>query len=367
MTSTSTSPGTNAPLPPQTAPGSLAEVTTLGVGGVLAEYRGCRSTTELIDAVQGTDASGRPLLVLGGGSNLLAADEPFDGVVVRDERRGIDARLEDGHVILTVPAGQPWDEVVATAVAEGWSGIEALSGIPGSVGATPVQNVGAYGQEIAEVLSSVRAWDREQSRVRRLGNADLRFGYRTSALKESMRSGRWHPTPRQVVLDVELRLPVDRVSGPVRYLELAARLGVAPGERAPAADVRAAVLDLRRGKGMVLDPHDPDSASAGSFFTNPVLDAEAAARLPAEAPRFDAGQGRIKTSAAWLIARSGFAPGYGLPGRAALSTKHVLALTNRGGASAADLVELARTVRAGVREHFGIELVPEPVLIGLEL
>lgn len=349
-------------------PATLAQITTFGVGGSIARYEGCGTATELIDVVQAADSAGDALLFLGGGSNLLASDAPFDGIVVRDQRRDPETRADGDVVSVTVPAGHPWDDLAATAVAQGWSGIEALSGIPGSVGATPVQNVGAYGQEVAETIASVRVWDRELQRVRHLGPGDLRFGYRTSALKESMLSGSWGPTPAYVVLEVTFRFRLSQDSGPVRYAELANRLGVSIGARAPAARVREAVMELRRGKGMVLDPADPDTASAGSFFTNPLLAAERAAQLlPADAPRFDAGSGLVKTSAAWLISRAGFARGHGLPGPAALSTKHVLAITNRGTATATDLVNLAREVRDGVRDRFGVELVPEPVLLGVRL
>ncbi len=346
---------------------SLAELTTLRVGGPVHTFVAAHSEEQIIAAVRSADADGRPLLMLGGGSNVLAADEGFDGVVVQDQRRGIHAddvgACQGANV--TVPAGQDWDDFVAHAVTEGWRGVEALSGIPGSTGATPMQNVGAYGQEVSEVIAAVRTFDRATDRIRTLARTDLGFGYRNSVLKESLYAtgSPWFPTPRYVVLDVQFQMPVADLSAPIRYAELARALDVELGERAPSARVREAVLALRGGKGMVLDPADHDTWSAGSFFTNPVLDADEAARLPADAPRFPAPAGRVKTSAAWLIARAGFDKGYGLPGPAALSTKHTLALTNRGGARAADLLELARTVRAGVRERFGVELVPEPVLL----
>jgi UDP-N-acetylmuramate dehydrogenase len=263
--------------------------------------------------------------------------------------------------------------VVAHAAAHRLKGIEALSGIPGSTGATPVQNVGAYGQEVAQTIATVRVWDRQRSRVRTLPLVDLQFGYRTSLLKRSMRAlpddadpgAPWFPTPRYVVLDVTFQLRVADLSEPIAYGELARELGVAVGERAPLPDVRAAVLALRGRKGMVLDAGDPDTRSAGSFFTNPVLPADA--ELPEDAPCYPAGDGLVKTSAAWLIEQAGFGKGYGLPGPAALSTKHTLALTNRGGANAGDLLALARTVRDGVALRFGIALEPEPVLVGTAL
>ena len=356
-----------------TVTATLAQLTTLRVGGPVRSLVDATSEEELVATISAADADGVPLLVLGGGSNVLAADAGFDGVVVRDARRGISVESADtcGGAAIRVPAGQVWDDVVVRAVAEGWRGIEALAGIPGSTGATPVQNVGAYGQEVAEVISSVRTWDRAESRVRTLARSELGFGYRSSVLKASLvddGTGRaWQPTPRYVVLEVSFQLVLADTSTPVRYPELAAALDVSLGERAPAAEVREAVLALRAAKGMVLQEHDHDTWSAGSFFTNPVLPAAEADRLPAEAPRFEAGAGRVKTSAAWLIAHSGFSKGYGMPGPAALSGKHVLALTNRGGAEAAELVALAREVREGVREAFGIELVPEPVLVGVQL
>jgi UDP-N-acetylmuramate dehydrogenase len=264
-----------------------------------------------------------------------------------------------------VAAGEPWDDVVRRAVEEGWVGIEMLSGIPGSTGATPVQNVGAYGQEVAQTISSVRTWDRQDERVRTFAVGECGFGYRTSMFKT---------TRRYVVLDATFQLPFGDLCTPIRYADVAAALGVSLGDRVPLADAREAVLAQRRARGMVLDPSDHDTWSAGSFFTNPVLSAGAFARLSARAglagvgpPPSYPGEAGVKTSAAWLIERAGFAKGYGLPGPAALSTKHTLALTNRGGASAADLLVLARAVRDGVRDRFGVTLEPEPSLVGLTL
>ena len=372
-------------------PATLAALTTLRVGGPVRELVDAASESEIVEAVRTADEAGTPVLVLGGGSNLLISDEGFDGVVVRDTRRGIDGVADSScaGANVVVPAGQPWDEVVATAVAEGWMGVEALSGIPGSTGATPVQNVGAYGQEVAETLSSVRVYDRLERRARMLAVGELGLGYRTSVLKRSLSDadaggGRtWGPTGRYVVLEVTFQLRLATLSAPVRYAELARRLDVAVGGRVPAAEVREAVLELRRGKGMVLDDADHDTWSAGSFFTNPVLTtAEADAMLPEDAPRFPVTdhtriaqigaaapvvEGLVKSSAAWLISRAGFDKGFGAPGPATLSTKHSLALTNRGSATAADLLALARTVRDGVRDAFGVTLVPEPVLVGVSL
>ena len=355
---------------------SLAGLTTLRVGGAASRYVETTTEAELIEAVRSADADGEPLLVVGGGSNLLVSDDGFNGVVVRDVRSGIevpDASACAGAT-LTVPAGTPWDEVVRYAVEQELTGIETLSGIPGSTGATPVQNVGAYGQEVSQSISIVRVWDRARGKVRTLPLVTLAFGYRTSLLKRSMHGtdpadprAPWSPTPRYVVLDVTFQLRPGTMSRPVVYAELARTLGIAVGERAPLAQVRETVLALRARKGMVLDAADHDTWSAGSFFTNPILASAAADALPADAPRFPAGDDAVKTSAAWLIDRAGFARGFGAPGPATLSTKHTLALTNRGGATAADLLSVARQVRAGVAERFGVTLEPEPVLVGVSL
>ncbi|PKQ26730.1 MAG: UDP-N-acetylenolpyruvoylglucosamine reductase [Actinobacteria bacterium HGW-Actinobacteria-4] len=358
----------------------LSTLTTLRVGGPPAQQREATSEAELVTAVQEADATGTPLLMLGGGSNVVIADAGFDGMVLRDARSELSVQDDGacGGASITVSAGMRWDDVVARAVAEGWVGIEALSGIPGSMGATPVQNVGAYGAEVSQVIASVRTWDRHEGRVRTLARVDCEFGYRDSLLKRSMRGAApdgtvWHPTPRYVVLDVTMQMRFGTLSEPIAYAQLAAALGVDMGAKAPLVEVRKAVIELRRSKGMVLDVNDADTWSAGSFFTNPILTAQAAAALPEDAPRYPAGDGfapgSIKTSAAWLIESAGFGRGFSLAAdaRASLSSKHTLAITNRGEASAADLVELARAVRDGVREAYGITLVPEPVLIGVEL
>jgi len=353
----------------------LRDHTTLRVGGPARRWVEARTTDELVDAVRAADAAGEPLLVLSGGSNVLVADEGFAGTVVHVATKGVEAEgsfceydidsegagddpAACGGYLVTVAAGEPWDDFVAWAVAGELVGIEALSGIPGAVGSTPIQNVGAYGQEVAQTIWSVRTWDRVANAYRTFANADCRFAYRHSRFKAE--------PGRHVVLTVTFQLLQGPMSAPVRYGELARRLGVEPGGRAPLGAVREAVLALRRGKGMVLDPADPDTGSAGSFFTNPILDADAAAALPPDAPRYPTGDGRVKSSAAWLIEHAGFGRGYGTP-PATLSTKHTLALTNRGGATASDLVALARTVRDGVRTRFGVTLVPEPVLVGVAL
>lgn len=343
---------------------TLAEMTTLRVGGPARRVVDTQHVDDFVAAIRHADDAGEPLLVLGGGSNVLVADRGFDGVVVRDQRRDIVADDRGDHVLVTAAAGVVWDDLVATAVTNGWAGVSSLSGIPGSVGATPVQNVGAYGSELADVVVSLSAWDREEHRLCTMVPSDLEFGYRTSVLKQTMMG----VTPRWVVVDVTLRLEVSDQSDPVRYAQLADTLDVEVGTRAPIDQVRATVLSLRRSKGMVLDPADHDTWSAGSFFTNPVLGPSEAARLPADAPRHLQPDGvAVKTSAAWLIHQSGFAPGHGLPGPASLSTRHTLAITNRGDATAADLVALARQLRDGVQQRFGITLVNEPMLIGTSL
>jgi UDP-N-acetylmuramate dehydrogenase len=335
---------------------ALAAYTTSRVGGPAAELVTARTEAELIEAVRSADDAGIPLLLLGGGSNLLVGDDGFEGRVVLIRTEGVSADADAcGGAVVRVAAGESWDALVARAVDNGWIGVEALSGIPGQVGATPIQNVGAYGQEVAETIASVRCWDRRAGAVTTLFNVDLRFGYRTSLLKAE--PGRF------VVLEVVWQFRLGDLGTPVGYAELAGRLGVAIGERAPAADVRAAVLGLRQAKGMVLDETDHDTWSTGSFFTNPVVDP---AEVPQGAPSWPQDGGQVKTSAAWLIEHAGFAKGYGA-GAATLSTKHTLALTNRGSARTEDLLALAREVRDGVRERFGITLVNEPHLIGCAL
>ena len=372
------------------APVLLADRTTLLLGGPAGRYVETTTEAHLVAAVRDADAAGEPLLVLGGGSNLVVSDAGFPGVVVHDARTGVVVEDADscGGASIRVPAGTPWVDVVDRAVAEGWVGVEALAGIPGSTGATPVQNVGAYGQDVSGVVSTVRVWDRERQRVRTFALVDLEFGYRTSVLKRSLRGpdggpSSFAPTPRYVVLDVGFQLRLGTASAPIAYPELARRLGVQVGATAPLAEVRAAVLALRAGKGMVWDETDPDTWSAGSFFTNPVLPAAEADALPDGAPRYAVRSARperttgpslgavdeslVKTSAAWLIEHAGFERGHGLPGPVSISTKHSLALTHRGGGTTAELLALAREVRDGVRDRFGIVLVNEPVLVGCEL
>lgn len=335
----------------------LDQLTTLRVGGPARDCFAPPTEAELVAELTTFDAVKEPVLLVGGGSNLVVADAGFDGTVVRLATRGVHHQRTGDVVQVTADAGEPWDDLVADCVAEGLSGIEALSGIPGLVGATPVQNVGAYGQEIAQTLVSVRVLDRERSDILELTAADCGFGYRTSRFKGS---------ERFLVLAVTLALSTLPAASAVTYPEVARALGVAPGASAPPATVRAAVLDLRRAKGMVLDPTDPDTASAGSFFTNPLLSQDQVAALPAEAPTYPQPDGTVKVSAAWLIEHAGFSRGYSI-GAAGLSTKHTLAITNRGGATTEELLVLARTIRDGVRATYGVELVPEPRLVGCSL
>lgn len=325
----------------------LGDLTTLGVGGPIERLVEVEDAAELIDAVREADEADRPLLVLGGGSNVVAPDEGWPGDVVAVRTRGI----ERSGTALTVQAGEDWDRLVAHTVADGLAGIEALSGIPGSTGATPVQNVGAYGQEVAQTITAVRVYDRAEKSERTLAPSECGFAYRDSRLKQ-------HPG-RYVVLDVTFELHASESSRPVGYAELARRLDVEVGDVASLADVRAAVLELRRGKGMVLDPADPDSRSAGSFFTNPVVPAE---RAVEGCPQWPAGDGMVKLSAAWLVEHAGFGKGT-RAGNVGTSSRHSLALTTEPGATAAELLAFADRITAAVRERFGVVLVPEPTAV----
>jgi len=349
----------------------LADLTTMRVGGPAARLVVAETTDELVDAIREVDDADEPLLVLSGGSNVVIGDAGFPGTVVQVATKGVAVESDDscGGANVRVAAGEEWDGFVAQAVAQGWSGIEALSGIPGLAGATPVQNVGAYGQEVAQTIASVRVWDRREQRVHTVANTECRFSYRHSTFKGS---------DRYVVLDVLFQLRVADLSQPVAYADLARGLGVEPGARVPLADAREAVLAQRRKRGMVLDPADHDTWSCGSFFTNPILSARAYEALAGRAsnllgpdgpppPKFVDPDGYVKTSAAWLIEHAGFGKGFGMPGPAALSTKHTLALTNRGGATASDIAALARQVRDGVQDAFGVALVNEPVFVGHDL
>jgi UDP-N-acetylmuramate dehydrogenase len=335
----------------------LAALTTIGVGGPATDLAAVHSTQELVSVVRAADSARRPLLFLGSGSNVVVADQGFPGLVILIRTQGV---ARDGDR-LRVAAGESWDALVAYAVDRQLAGIECLAGIPGLVGATPIQNVGAYGQEVSDVIARVTTYDRHAGELRELTPDECGFGYRTSRFKGE--AGRW------VVTEVEFALRPGDESRP-RYGELTRSLGLEAGQTAPVGRVREAVLALRRSKGMVLDPSDPDTASCGSFFTNPVLDASSYAELSERAggtvPAYPESGGRFKIPAAWLIDRAGFSKGYG-SGAARLSTKHVLAVTNRGDAKAVDVLALAREVRDGVRDRLGVTLVNEPVLVGVEL
>ena len=372
----------------------LASLTTMQVGGAAQRMVAPATRDDLIATTREVWSDGDEWLLLGGGSNTIASDDGFAGTVIRIVTRGIE-RLDApaGTVRLRVQAGEPWDALVAHAVRNGWSGIEALSGIPGSTGAAPVQNIGAYGQELESSLLGVEFLDEATHEVRRLSRAELGLGYRTSVLKRGMRG---------VVLSVDLELADGNAPGgigaplsaPVAYAQLADALGVALGSRVPVAELRRAVLALRSSKGMVLDPDDQDSVSAGSFFTNPIVSENFARSLPSNAPRWPVtpaepdvvlglnsggvhpldipqlagGPYDVKLSAAWLIEQSGIRRGFSLPGsRAAISSKHTLALTNRGGATASEIVQLASYVQLRVQAEFGVVLQPEPILVGVVL
>ncbi|WP_408635627.1 UDP-N-acetylmuramate dehydrogenase [Phytohabitans suffuscus] len=338
-------------------PDSLSAYTTLGLGGRAQRVLIATSADELVQSPANS-------FILAGGSNVVVGDGGYPGTVVLVRNRGVKVREAEAETVtVTVEAGESWDGVVAQAVESGWSGIECLSGIPGSAGATPIQNVGAYGQEVAETITAVRVLDRTTGERLVMGPEECGFAYRASVFKHN---DRW------LVLSVDFRLARSPESAPVRYGELARALGVEIGDRVPLADARAAVLALRAGKGMVLDPADPDTRSVGSFFTNPVLEAaaysafrERAAEL-GEPPSWPGSGGVVKVSAAWLIDRAGFTKGYG-SGTVGISTKHTLALTHRGGGSTAELLDLAREIRDGVKDRFGVTLHPEPVLVNCEL
>ncbi|MET9526246.1 UDP-N-acetylmuramate dehydrogenase [Streptomyces coeruleorubidus] len=343
----------------------LAPLTTFRLGGPATRLVTATTDDEVIAVVREADEAGTPLLLIGGGSNLVIGDKGFEGTALVIATKGYSL---DG-TSLELAAGEVWTDAVSRTVEAGLAGIECLAGIPGSAGATPIQNVGAYGQEVSSTITEVFAYDRRTGETVTLANEDCAFSYRHSRFKSD--------PERYVVLRVRFSLEdADGLSAPLRYAETARALGVGPGDRVPLASARDTVLKLRAGKGMVLDPEDHDTWSAGSFFTNPILtDADFAtfrARVRdrlgdgVEPPAYPAGEGRTKTSAAWLIDKAGFTKGYG-DGPARISTKHTLALTNRGSATTEDLLALAREVVAGVHDAFGITLVNEPVTVGVSL
>jgi UDP-N-acetylmuramate dehydrogenase len=334
----------------------LADLTTLGVGGPIERLVEVTARDELVAAVREADDAGRPLLVLGGGSNIVAPDSGWPGDVVLVRTRGVARRDAADTVELEVEAGEPWDDLVAFTVERGLAGMEALSGIPGSTGATPVQNVGAYGQEVAALISAVQVYDRAAGVERAFEPAELGFAYRDSRLKQQPGA--------YVVLGVTFALRKSARSSAVSYAELAKKLGVELGDTAPLAEVRAAVLELRRSKGMVWDPTDPDSRSAGSFFTNPIVPVAAAVE---GCPSWPAGIGadgaaQVKLSAAWLVQHAGYGRGTRV-GKVGTSSRHSLALTTEPGATATELMAFAEQVVGAVRETYGVTLVPEPTAV----
>lgn len=338
----------------------VAPMTTLRLGPVASRVLTCHTTVEVVDVLRELPA-GDPrerTLILGGGSNVVIADDLADLTVVRLANTEITV-YDD---VVRAEAGASWEDVVVTSLAHGLGGLECLAGIPGSAGATPVQNVGAYGVEVSDVIRRVRLLDRRSGEVRWVEPDALRFGYRTSVLKSSADA---------VVLEVEFALDAENRSAPLRYGELAKVLGVEPGTRAVPTQVRDAVLALRASKGMVLADGDADTWSVGSFFTNPVVSPAEFARLCAQVdgpvPNYPAPDG-VKLAAGWLVERAGFGKGYPGDGASArLSTKHALAVTNRGTATTSELLALARDVRDGVLRAFGVQLTPEPILVGCEL
>ena len=336
---------------------TLSKYTSLRVGGPAKKIVNVSTETEIIAAIEAAGES--PVLIIGGGSNVLIADSGFEGTVIHIANNQAESEVDAcSGATLTIGAGEDWDRFVATTISRGFAGLETLSGIPGTVGAAPIQNIGAYGHEVSEFITRVRTYDRQAKAVKTFTNAECEFEYRSSHFKK-------HPG-RYIVLSVQFQIRTGEISTPITYAELAKKLGIAVGEKAPVVDTRKAVMELRASKGMLLNPEDKDSWSAGSFFTNPIVSTEIASALPEIAPKWPTSDGRVKTSAAWLIENSGIDKGQS-HGGARISTKHVLALTNSGSATAEEIAQLAREVRASVQEKFGITLEPEVNLVGITL
>jgi UDP-N-acetylmuramate dehydrogenase len=334
----------------------LAKFTTLGVGGPAAKIIPAKTEDELISAVKAADNSGEPLLILGGGSNVLISDNGFAGTVIKVETSGNSFEIDAcSGGTLTVSAGTDWDEFVAFTIEKGLANLESLSGIPGTVGGSPIQNIGAYGHEVSEVIARVRTFDRKQQEVKTFTASQCGFGYRNSIFKTEAN--------RYVILDVTFQLRLGEESLPIGYVELANELGVEIGARVAITKVRDAVLKLRSAKGMLIGE---GIKSAGSFFMNPVLEKSIAEKLPSDAPRWPMSDGRVKTSAAWLMEHAGVSKGDQIAG-AQISPKHVLALSNAGDATAKDLIALAKSAQEKVRAKFGITLQTEVQLVGLSL
>jgi UDP-N-acetylmuramate dehydrogenase len=336
---------------------SLRDYTSLRVGGEATRFVEVSTEEEIVSAIEAAGDS--PILIIGGGTNILVADSGFAGTVIRLSNNKTESEIDAcSGATLTIGAGSDWDRFVASTISRGFAGLETLSGIPGTVGAAPIQNIGAYGHEASEFITQVRTYDREQKAIKTFTNSECEFEYRNSIFKKN--------PGRYVVISVQFQLRIGQESTPIAYLELAKKLGINQGEKALVPDTRSAVIELRRSKGMILDRNDRDSWSAGSFFTNPIVSAEVAASLPEGAPRWPISNGTVKVSAAWLIENSGINKG-DASGGARISSKHVLALTNAGNATAEDLCALARQVQQSVRKTFAIELTPEVNLVGVKL
>ncbi len=335
----------------------LRDYTSLRVGGPATKFVEVHTETEIIKALD--DAGDSPVLILGGGTNVLISDAGFAGTVIHIVNSALVSEVDAcSGATLTIGAGEKWDDFVALTIERGFAGLETLSGIPGTVGAAPIQNIGAYGHEVSEFITRVRTYDRQKKELKTFTNSECEFSYRNSHFKA-------HPG-RYVVLEVQFQIRIGQESDPITYLELARKLGVELGDRAPVVETREAVLQLRASKGMLLSPDDPDSWSAGSFFTNPIISQQAADALPDAAPKWPLIDGRVKISAAWLIENAGMHKGDEIGG-ARVSTKHVLALTNAGDATASDIAELAKRARDQVKEKFGITLEAEVNLVGVEI
>jgi len=335
----------------------LSDYTSLRVGGSAGKFIEVSTESEIISAIE--SAGDKPILIMGAGTNMLVSDAGFDGTVIRISNNNLESEIDAcSGATLKIGAGENWDHFVATTISRGFAGLETLSGIPGTVGAAPIQNIGAYGHEASEFITRVRTYDRKEKKLTTFTNSECGFSYRSSRFKTEK--------DRYVILDVSFQLRIGEETTPIIYAELAEALGIKVGEKAPVVKTRKVTLELRSKKGMLLNPADRDSWSAGSFFTNPIVDAEIAAQLPADAPRWPQADGRIKTSAAWLMENAGVHKGDSIQG-ARISTKHVLALTNAGNATAADIATLARNAQIKVKEVFGITLEPEVNLIGLNL
>jgi len=335
----------------------LSQYTSLRVGGPATKIVQVSTEAQIIAAIE--EAGDTPILIMGGGTNVLIADKGFEGTVIRISNNSVQAEVDAcSGATLTIGAGEDWDVFVQTTITSGFAGLETLSGIPGTVGASPIQNIGAYGHEISEFITRVRTYDRQEKALKTFTNSECQFSYRNSYFKA-------HPG-RYVVLDVQFQIRRGEFSDPITYLELAKKLGVQLGDKAPVVATRQAVLELRASKGMLLSLDDHDSWSAGSFFTNPIISQQAADALPNAAPKWPLNDGRVKISAAWLIENAGMHKGDEVGG-ARISSKHVLALTNSGDATAADIAELAKRARDHVKEIFGITLEAEVNLIGIEI